>query len=71
MILIMHYKPYSHEWHRYRYLKEALDKYLDDYVENNKIIDDILDILHDRSETSYSEFTRVNELENWITKAKD
>ena len=67
----MHYKPYSPEWHRYRYLKEALDKYLDDYVENNEIIDDILDILHNRSETSYADFTKVNELEHWITKAKD
>ena len=28
------YKPYSPEWHRYRYLKEAIDKYLDDYVDN-------------------------------------
>ena len=23
------YKPYSPEWHRKRYLKEAIDKYLD------------------------------------------
>ena len=66
----MHYKPYSPEWHRYRYLKEALDKYLDDYVDNNQIMNDILDILQDRSETAYAEFTRVNELENRITKAK-
>ena len=28
-----HYKPYSQEWHRQRYLKEALDKYFDEYVE--------------------------------------
>lgn len=67
----MHYKPYSPEWHRYRYLKEAVDKYLDDYVENDEIIDDILSILHDRSESSYAEFTRVNELENLITKSKN
>lgn len=67
----MHYKPYSPEWHRYRYLKEAVDKYLDDYVENNEIIDDILSILHNRSEASYAEFTRINELENSITKAKN
>jgi hypothetical protein len=66
----MHYKPYSPEWHRYRYLKEALDKYLDDYADNKDIMSDILDILQDRSETAYAEFTRVNELENWITKAK-
>ena len=28
----MNYKPYSPEWHRYRYLKEAVYQYLDDYV---------------------------------------
>jgi len=67
----MNYKPYSPEWHRKRYLKEALDKYLDDYVVNNEIIDDILDILHDRSEAAHAEFVRVNELEHWINKAKD
>ena len=33
----MDYKPYSPEWHRKRYLKEALDKYFDDYVENEII----------------------------------
>ena len=47
----MHYKPYSPEWHRYRYLKEALDKYLDDYVENDVIMDDILDVLESRSDS--------------------
>ena len=34
------YKPYSPEWHRHRYLKEAIDKYLDDYVDNDIIIKD-------------------------------
>ena len=59
----MHYKPYSPEWHRYRYLKEALDKYLDDYVENDVIRDDILDILESRSESAMAEFNRISELE--------
>ena len=59
----MHYKPYSPEWHRYRYLKEALDKYLDEYIDNNVIIDDIHDILHSRSEAAYVEFTKLNDLE--------
>jgi hypothetical protein len=58
------YKPYSPEWHRKRYLKEALDKYLDEYVGNEVILDDILDILHSRSEVAYDEFTRINDLEN-------
>ena len=62
----MDYKPYSPEWHRKRYLKEALDKYLDDYVENSLIVEDILDILGERSETAYAEFNKVNELEYMI-----
>ena len=57
------YKPYSQEWHRYRYLKEAIDKYLDDYVDNDVIRNDILSILENRSESAYAEFSRVNELE--------
>ncbi len=56
------YKPYSPEWNRYRYLKEALDTYLDDYVDNEVILTDILTILNQRSEKAYNEFTRLNEL---------
>lgn len=67
-IAIMNYKPYSQEWHRYRYLKEALDKYLDDYVDNDIIMNDILCILEDRSESAYAEFNRVNELESKLRK---
>ena len=61
-----HYKPYSPEWHRKRYLKEALDKYLDEYIENEVIIDDISDILSERSERAYEEFSRINDLEAMI-----
>ena len=61
--MIMNYKPYSPEWHRYRYLKEALNKYLDDYVENDVIHNDILDILGDRSESAFAEFNKITELE--------
>jgi len=61
-----HYKPYSPEWHRYRYLKEALDKYLDEYIDNEVILEDITDILSERSEKAYEEFSRVNELESLI-----
>ena len=60
---MMNYKPYSPEWHRYRYLKEALDKYLDDYIDNDIILGDIVSILSERSEQAYAEFTRINELE--------
>jgi len=59
----MDYRPYSPEWHRKRYLKEALDKYFDDYVDTDVIRADILDILSERSESAYSEFTRINKLE--------
>lgn len=67
----MNYKPYSSEWHRYRYLKEALDKYLDDYVENTTIVADILNILSNRSEAAYQEFEKVNQLENLIRKKEE
>ena len=62
------YKPYSPEWHRYRYLKEAIDKYLDDYVDNDVIRNDILSILEDRSEAAYAEFNRLTELEAKLRK---
>lgn len=65
--IVMDYKPYSPEWHRKRYLKEALDKYLDDYVDVDIIKNDILDILSERSEKAYSEFTKINQLEKSLT----
>ena len=64
--IVMDYKPYSPEWHRKRYLKEAMDKYLDDYVENEVILEDILDILAERSESAYQEFSKINQLESMI-----
>ena len=60
------YKPYSPEWNRYRYLKEALDTYLNEYVDNEVILTDILTILNERSEKAYNEFTRLNELESML-----
>jgi len=65
--IVMDYKPYSAEWHRKRYLKEALDKYFDDYVDVETIRMDILDILSERSERAYSEFTKINELEKSLS----
>jgi hypothetical protein len=59
----MHYKPYSSEWHRYRYLKEAIDKYLDDYVDNDIIMGDILDIICERQETAHAEYLKLEDLE--------
>ena len=62
----MDYRPYSPEWHRRRYLKEALDKYFDDYVDVETIREDILDILSERSEKAFAEFSKINELEKTL-----
>ena len=59
----MDYKPYTPEWHRKRYLKEALDTYFDDYVDNDIIRRDLLDILAEKSEQAYAEFAKINNLE--------
>ena len=69
--VIMDYRPYSPEWHRKRYLKEALDKYIDDYVENEVIVNDITDILADRADAAYAEFRRLTFLENMIRDEKE
>ena len=58
----MDYKPYSPEWHRKRYLREALYKYLDDYVSNEVIREDILDILTERSDSAYEDWNKTEEL---------
>ena len=60
----MDYKPYSLEWHRKRYLKEAIDRYLNDYIDTEIILNDLQDILNQRSESAYADFQRINELEN-------
>ena len=57
-----HYKPYSQEWHRQRYLKEALDKYFDEYVEVDVILGDIQEILKTRSDAAKAEYEKVSEL---------
>ncbi|WLW37211.1 hypothetical protein [Synechococcus phage S-RS29] len=62
----MDYKPYSPEWHRKRYLKEALDRYLDDYVSNEVIREDILSILMDRSDSAYAEWNKTEELASML-----
>ena len=59
----MNYRPYSLEWHRYRYLKEAIDKYLADYISNEVIIADIHQVLSERSSHAREEFTRIEKLE--------
>ena len=64
----MDYKPYSPEWHRKRYLKEALDKYFDDYIENEVIHGDLMDILSDRMSIAVNEINKLSDLKN---KLKD
>ena len=59
----MNYKPYSPEWHRYRYLKEAIDKYLDDYIDNDIIMNDILNIVCGRQERAHTEYKKLEDLE--------
>ena len=39
------YKPYSAEWHRKRYLREAIQKYFDDGDSPDVILDDLKGIL--------------------------
>ena len=58
------YKPYSPEWHRKRYLKEAIDKYFDDYVDNEIIHGDIMDILQDRMSAAVNEVYKVLDLKD-------
>jgi hypothetical protein len=66
----MNYSPYSIEWHRKRCLKEAIDTYLNDYVDNDVILNDILDILSERSEYAFREFKRTLDLEKKIYSNK-
>ena len=60
----MSYKPYSPEWHRKRYLKEAIDTYFDDYVDNKVIYDDIMDILGARMSAAVNEVNKVLDLKD-------
>tara|TARA_B100002019_G_scaffold249342_1_gene228665 strand:- start:899 stop:1096 length:198 start_codon:yes stop_codon:yes gene_type:complete len=58
-----HYKPYSPEWHRHRYLREAIEKYLDDGADNAVIMDDILNIVCERQERAHAEYHKLEDLE--------
>ena len=60
----MDYKPYSPEWHRKRYLKEALDMYFDDYVDNEIIFGDMMDILSVRMSAAVDEVNKVIDLKD-------
>ena len=60
----MSYKPYLPEWHRKRYLKEAIDTYFDDYVDNEVIYGDIMDILGARRSAAIAEVNKVLDLQD-------
>ena len=62
------YKPYSPEWTRKRYLTEALDEYFNNYVDVEVIYEDLMDILHERSEGAYAEFQKTTDLESKLRK---
>jgi hypothetical protein len=57
-----HYKPYTPEWNRQRYLKEALYTYIEDGVDTDTILQEICDIVYERSEQSYQDFAKCNDL---------
>ena len=65
----MDYKPYSPEWHRKRYLKEALDTYFDDYVDNEVIFGDMMDILSARMSADVDEVNKVMDLKDKLKNA--
>jgi hypothetical protein len=62
------YKPYSPEWHRHRYLKESIEKYLEDKVSPDIILDDIREVLRVRSEAAFEEFSRINKIEKQLSE---
>ena len=67
----MNYKPYSPEWHRYRYLKEAIDKYLEDYEEKTVIVDDILSILSMNVQMlRLDEYEKIKDISDWISQGQ-
>ena len=62
----MTYKPYSPEWSRKRYLSEALQKYFDDDVSVNVILDDIVDVLSQNAEDHRSRAEKFQEVLNGL-----
>ena len=47
----MEYKPYSPEWHRKRYLSEAISKYFEDDAPTEVVVEDIVDLLETWAES--------------------
>lgn len=57
----MNYKPYSAEWSRKRYLSEAIQKYFDEDVSPEVVLNDIVDILH---QWEHEHQSRANKLQS-------
>ena len=56
------YKPYSPEWNRKRYLKEAIQSYFDDDVEVNVVVSDIFESLSDQYDYYQGRADKLNEV---------
>jgi hypothetical protein len=63
----MDYKPYTAEWNRKRYLSEAIQKYFDDNVSSEIIVDDIIDTL-EKWASLYR--NKTNKLEDVLNRLK-
>jgi len=63
----MDYKPYTVEWSRKRYLSEAIQKYFEDNVPSDVIVQDIVDTLEEWV-SSYR--SQTNKLEDVLSKLK-
>ena len=64
----MDYKPYSPQWTRKRYLKEALESYLEDGTEDSTIYEDILDILNAKASSAIAEYDKLAELTDKLSQ---
>lgn len=56
------YKPYSPEWNRKRYLKEAIQSYFDDDVEPIIIVSDIFESLSEQFDYYQGRANKLNEV---------
>jgi len=63
----MDYKPYTVEWSRKRYLSEAIQKYFEDDVPTDVIVQDIVDTLEEWASSYRSQATK---LEDVLSKLK-
>jgi hypothetical protein len=65
-----HYKPYSAEWTRRRYLAEAIESYFDAGLTAENVYFDIEDILNEKIETYLDKVNGSVELKGLINDSK-